>query len=132
MKVILGLIVIIATLVIAGRQPANAFGKVLSILFIGFMVFSLVVQIPDADDHVTHDKEYYAQRYYDSKPSYRKPALTAEEADALRGTGYKNTKPGSFAEIHELEAAQVKCKECGLHTDNGVNSLCDYCQKHGK
>ena len=55
--------------------------------------------------------------------------LTKEEADALRGTGYHNTRPHSFAENLELAAAQVTCRACGRHSDNGSNSLCDYCYK---
>lgn len=55
-------------------------------------------------------------------------AMTKEEADELRGTGYHNTRPNSTAESIELKAAQVKCKKCGMHSKNGVNSLCDACQ----
>lgn len=55
-------------------------------------------------------------------------AMTKEEADKLRGTGYHNTRPNSNAEAIELKAAQVKCKKCGMHSKNGVNSLCDVCQ----
>lgn len=57
-----------------------------------------------------------------------KKALTKEEADALRGTGYHGTRPNSSAESIELKAAMVKCKNCGMHSDNGSNSLCDECQ----
>ena len=60
-------------------------------------------------------------------PAFASP-LTKEEADALRGTGYNGTRPNSSAEALELKAAQIKCKECGYHSDNGANSLCDYCQ----
>ncbi len=62
------------------------------------------------------------------RTSYGK-ALTKEEADSLKGTGYHNTKPNSSAENMELAAAQVKCKKCGMHTDNGYNSMCDSCRK---
>ena len=55
-------------------------------------------------------------------------AMTKEEADKLRGPGYYNTRPNSNAEAIELKAAQVKCKKCGMHSKNGVNSLCDVCQ----
>lgn len=55
-------------------------------------------------------------------------AMTKEEADKLKGTGYHNTRPNSNAEAIELKAAQVKCKKCGMHSKNGVNSLCDACQ----
>lgn len=27
----------------------------------------------------------------------------------------------------ELKAAQVKCRTCGMHSDNGANSQCDEC-----
>lgn len=63
---------------------------------------------------------------YNTAPS-RKRAMTAEEADKLRGTGYHGTRPGSPAEHNELRAAQNTCKECGYHSDNGANSICDYC-----
>lgn len=62
------------------------------------------------------------------------PAMTKEEAERLRGTGYHGTRPNSSAESMELKAAQVKCKTCGMHSDNGVNSQCDACvynEKHG-
>ena len=62
------------------------------------------------------------------------PAMTKEEAEKLRGTGYHGTRPNSSAENMELKAAQVKCKTCGMHSDNGVNSQCDACaynEKHG-
>lgn len=127
MKFFLGLVVIIATLVIAGRQPANATGKIILVFLFGFLAFSAVAQIPDADDNIAHDKDYYAQSSYYKDPSPRTSAISKEEADALRGTGYHNTRPGSVAEHNELQAAQVKCKECGYHSDNGYNSLCDSC-----
>ncbi len=135
MKIFLGLIVIIGTLVIAGRQPANQIGKVLGVLFVGFMVFSLVAQIPDADTSPSTNSYSYSSNYssYSNTGSTsgtytRKKALTREEAENLRGTGYKGTRPNSSAEGSELRAAQVKCKECGYHSDNGANSLCDYCR----
>ena len=69
---------------------------------------------------------------YDSSVAKKKvntkKALTKEEADALRGTGYKNTRPNSVAEDMNIKAAMVKCKNCGMHSDNGSNSLCDECQ----
>lgn len=55
-------------------------------------------------------------------------AMTKEEANALKGTGYHGTRPNSPAEIMEIEATQVKCKRCGKHTRNGRNSLCDSCK----
>ncbi len=53
--------------------------------------------------------------------------MTREEAEKLRGTGYLGRRPNSFAEDAGLDAAQVRCKNCGYHSDNGLNSLCDYC-----
>ena len=43
--------------------------------------------------------------------------------------GYNGTRPGSVAESIERNGANVKCKECGRHSDNGVNSLCDLCRE---
>ena len=60
-------------------------------------------------------------------PVNRELAMTREEADRLRGTGYHGTRPNSSAENTELAAAQTKCKNCGYRTHNGSNSLCDYC-----
>ena len=84
----------------------------------------------------------YSSSYYSGSSGYsyapsansRKPAMTKEEAARLEGTGYHGTRPGSSAEMTELKAAMEKCKNCGYHTDNGANSLCDYCQymeRHG-
>jgi len=60
------------------------------------------------------------------------PALTKEEAERLRGTGYKGTRPNSEAESMKLKAAQVKCESCGMHSDNGFNSQCDACEYNEK
>lgn len=135
MKIFLGLVVIIGTLVIAGRQPANKFGSVLGVLFLGFMLFSAIAQIPGCDSASSSNNYSYSGNYssnygssYTDSSYVRKRALTKEEAEALRGTGYHGTRPNSSAEALELKAAQIKCKECGYHSDNGVNSLCDYCQ----
>lgn len=135
MKYILGLIVIIGTLVMAGRQPANKVGSALGIIFVGFMIFSLVAQLPSCESKTSKASYTYpgsyasnSQNEYYGSSYYREKALTKEEADALRGTGYNGTRPNSAAESMELKAAQVKCKECGYHSDNGSNSLCDYCQ----
>ena len=135
MKYILGLIVIIGTLVMAGRQPANKVGSALGIIFVGFMIFSLVAQLPSCENETSKAGYTYpgsyasnSQNEYYGSSYTRKKALTKEEADALRGTGFNGTRPNSAAEAMELKAAQVKCKECGYHSDNGSNSLCDYCQ----
>lgn len=70
-------------------------------------------------------------RTYSSTPTCppvnRERAMTKEQAERLSGTGYHGTRPNSSAEITELKAAQVRCKNCGYHSDNGLNSLCDYC-----
>lgn len=135
MKFVLALIVIVGTLVIAGRQPANKFGSVLGILLLGFMLFSAIAQLPGCDSSSSQSSYSYSGNYssdcgssYTGSSYTRKRALTKEEADALRGTGYNGTRPNSAAEAMELKAAQVKCKECGYHSNNGSNSLCDYCQ----
>ena len=60
-------------------------------------------------------------------PVNRELAMTREEAERLSGTGYHGTRPNSSAEISELKAAQVRCKNCGYRSHNGLNSLCDYC-----
>ena len=80
---------------------------------------------------------YATSNSYSAKPTKRintTPALSQEEGDALRGTGYHDTRPNSFAENAAIDAAMTKCKVCGMHTDNGLNSLCDECQynkEHG-
>lgn len=145
MKSFLILAVIVATLVIAGKQPANKSGNVLLILICGFAVITLVCSLPDVED--THHyssyptySNYSSSNYSSTASSYsastsssgRKRALTKEEAEALSGTGYHGTRPNSSAESMELAAAQVTCKECGYHSDNGRNSLCDYCQAKKK
>ena len=70
-------------------------------------------------------------RRYSSRPTCppvnRELAMTREEAERLSGTGYHGTRPNSSAEITELKAAQVRCKNCGYRSHNGDNSLCDYC-----
>ena len=57
-------------------------------------------------------------------------ALTKEQADKLRGTGYHNTRPNSSAEDIEIKAAMVKCKVCGMRSHNGANSKCDACYRN--
>lgn len=132
MKTFLGLVTIITTLVIAGRQPSNNIKRVLCVLLCGFMVLSSIAKLPDSNDNEDYKTNYssYTNSYnnYSQSSTSSKAVLTKEEADRLRGTGYHNTRPGSLAEDIELKTAQVKCKECGLHSDNGSNSLCDYCQ----
>ena len=135
MKYILGLIVIVGTLVIAGRQPVNKLGNVLGIVFVGILLLSLVAHIPSYGDDSGNSYSYSADysssvgSEYSGGSYIRKKAMTKAEADALRGTGYKGTRPNSLAEALELKAAQITCKACGYHSDNGSNSLCDYCQK---
>ncbi len=57
----------------------------------------------------------------------RVPVLTAEEAAQLAGTGYNGTVPNSPAEYSALEAARTPCTNCRYRSDNGPESLCDYC-----
>lgn len=61
-------------------------------------------------------------------PVNRELPMSKETADRLSGTGYGGCRPGSSAENTMLSAAQLKCKNCGYHTDNGTNSYCDYCK----
>lgn len=42
---IIGIIIIIGTLVIAGRQPENATGTIICILLVGFMLLSAVAEL---------------------------------------------------------------------------------------
>ena len=42
---IISIIIIIGTLVIAGRQPENAIGKIICILLVGFMLLSAVAEL---------------------------------------------------------------------------------------
>lgn len=132
MKIFLGLIVIVATLVIAGRQPENKTGRIICIFLCGFMVFSAIAKLPNAERKSSTSYSPSYSTYTTNKetvPSKNtKPALTKELAEKLRGSGYHNTRPNSVAEETELKAGQVKCKECEYHSDNGSNSLCDYCQ----
>lgn len=78
------------------------------------------------DRSVNHKSQYNSSNA--KKKINTQKALTKEEADKLRGTGYHGTRPNSSAESIELDAAMVKCKKCGMHSDNGSNSLCDECQ----
>lgn len=91
--------------------------------FNGSVVFPEDISAPSTS---RNNSTVGASSTYSSAPA-RKRAMTAEEADKLRGTGYHGTRPGSPAENNELRAAQNTCKECGYHSDNGANSLCDYC-----
>ena len=82
------------------------------------------------EEHLNKSENHSTQ--YDKsvakKKTNTKKALTQEDAAALRGTGYHGTKPNSVAEDMEIKAAMVKCANCGMHSDNGANSLCDECQ----
>lgn len=85
----------------------------------------------DSAESSSYELSYSTKPKYDryNKPSVnREKALTKEEADRLRGTGYHGCRPNSSAESDELSAAQVKCKNCGYRSHNGLNSLCDYCR----
>ena len=87
-------------------------------------------------EHLDKSTDYsssYNSSVAKKKTNYES-ALTKEQADALRGTGYNGTRPNSSAENSELAAAMVKCKNCGMRSHNGVNSLCYECQynkEHG-
>lgn len=89
--------------------------------------------VPSYNSYTQSSNSSYASQSTTKKINTT-PAMTKEEAERLRGTGYKGTRPNSTAESMELKAAQVKCKTCGMHSDNGVNSQCDACaynEKHG-
>ena len=58
----------------------------------------------------------------------RKLPLSPEEAIRLRGTGYLGNDPFSFSEAEALSAAQAACWNCGYHSENGNEALCDYCR----
>lgn len=75
---------------------------------------------------INHSNEYNS--LIAKKKINTQKALSKEEADALRGTGYHHTRPNSSAEDIELKAAMVKCINCGMHSHNGINSLCYECQ----
>lgn len=67
-------------------------------------------------------------------PVNREKPLTQEQAERLYGTGYGGTRPNSSAERTEVARTMMKCRNCGYHTDNGLNSYCDYCEwmlRHG-
>ena len=139
MKLFLFGIVVIGTLIIAGKQKATDIGSIFVVFVTGFAILSLIAQLPDQErttSTIPHSysgtTSYTTTNYsaYGGSSYSRERALTKEEADRLRGTGYHNTRPNSAAEHNELKAAQVTCKECGYHSDNGYNSLCDYCQAH--
>lgn len=139
MKTFFALIVIIATLVIAGKQPASKFGRAVLIIFCGLWILSLIFKLPDTGDQASHR---YSESYTTNRtvahtgsravpqcpPVNRTPAMSKETAERLSGTGYHGCRPNSSAENSELKAAQNKCSECGYYTSNGGNSLCDYCK----
>ncbi len=81
---------------------------------------------------INHANQYnsaWAKR----KTNYKR-ALTEEEAEALRGTGYHGTRPNSSAENTEIRAAMRKCPKCGMYGDQGPNNLCYACrynEEHG-
>ncbi len=114
---------------------------IIPVVIIGIILVSLKEPAEDTDTGYTPSYNSYtpsSNSSYSSQGVTKKinttPAMTKEEAERLRGTGYHGTRPNSTAESIELKAAQVKCKTCGMHSDNGVNSQCDACaynEKHG-
>ncbi len=104
------------------------------LLFIGLVRQLMTPQKPVVVSTYRASDSGYSYSSYTPKPSIptclplnREKAMTKEEAEKLRGTGYHNTRPNSSAENTELAAAQTKCRNCGYRTHNGANSLCDYC-----
>lgn len=114
---------------------------IIPVVIIGVILVSSKEPAEDTDTEYTPSYNSYtpsSNSSYSSQGVTKKinttPAMTKEEAERLRGTGYNGTRPNSSAESMELKAAQVKCKTCGMHSDNGVNSQCDACtynEKHG-
>ncbi len=111
-----------------------------TILFCLFLVFIVCAFIFYGEDNNTSNQNIEnnisksRQEYYNKTNSSNnttstnhEKALTDEEAENLRGTGYHNTRPNSSAESIEIQAAKVKCKKCGMRSHNGLNSLCDSC-----
>ena len=84
------------------------------------------VYTPSYNSHTQSGGSYNSNQGVTKKVNTT-PAMTKEEAERLRGTGYHGTRPYSTAESIELKAAQVKCRTCGMHSDNGANSQCDEC-----
>ncbi len=114
---------------------------IIPIVIIGIILVSSKEPAEDTDTGYSPSYNSYtpsSNSSYSSQGATKKinttPAMTKEEAERLRGTGYNGTRPNSSAESMELKAAQVKCKTCGMHSDNGLNSQCDACaynEKHG-
>lgn len=104
-------------------------GKILLYGFLILGLLSFILNSCSEDDSYSIYESLYSQN---QNTNTRTKALSKSEADALRGSGYHNTRPNSPAENMELRAAQVKCKKCGYHSDNGSNSLCDYCYELSK
>lgn len=77
-------------------------------------------------DHIDKS-EHHKEKSTGTKRINNEPALTDEQAKALEGTGYGGTRPNSSVEISKIKAAKVKCKKCGMHSTNGLNSLCNEC-----
>ena len=111
-------------------------------VFMTFVIVTILVNIPNLKSRNTsrithsHTGTSYASSARSSTaasktptrpPVNLTPAMTKEEAERLKGTGYNGCRPNSAAERTALGAAQHKCRNCGYHTDNGRNSLCDYC-----
>lgn len=114
----------------------NCFTGFLVCLGVLVLFSALISEFDDSNDTTYRYSSYTTSgsTYKSSTSSYSstpKRALTKEEADSLRGTGYNGTRPNSAAESMELAAAQVKCDVCGMHSDNGSNSACDSCREKG-
>lgn len=106
-------------------------------LVVTLCIFLSPKEKPDNKSDFQNPSTSYTHSYNSSVLTKRintEPAMTKEQAERLRGTGYHGTRPNSSAEALELKAAQIKCKKCGMRSHNGANSLCDECQyneKHG-
>lgn len=107
----------------------NSGGKWIIVIIV--LVILYIVGSSNSDYVPIGHSGYSSRSYSDERPPCpprnTTPAMSADTARRLSGTGYQGCKPNSSAEISALSAAQVKCKNCGYHSDNGLNSYCDYC-----
>jgi len=114
------------------RNLAIVFVAIIGIILIGENSTSNVEDFyysTQATSVTNENNAYQSNNSVFAETVNRQRAMTKEEAAALKGSGYHGTRPNSSAEDLELKAAMVKCKKCGMHSDNGVNSLCDECQR---
>lgn len=126
LAIIISLIVVVK---VKSKKVAALIGVAL-VIFAGFITENGGSATKQSSSNLSRNSYANSSSYSDipeCPPVNREQALTREEAEKLRGTGYHNYRPGSSGENLALRAAQVVCKNCWYHSDNGSNSLCDYC-----